>query len=182
MNNDDSDSFKQAMKDVLPLKSPQKLRFKKTAAINPSIKARRLAALGLIDKYTEILPDKDIDLISPHATLSFQRSGIQHRAFKKLRMGKYQVESYLDLHGMSVKQARKEIQHFINDCSNTDIRCVLINHGKGEKRFPQPALLKSCVASWLPQLDTVLAFCSAKAHHGGVGATYVMLRKKQIQQ
>lgn len=179
MNNDESGSFKQAMKDVLPLKSPNKLRFNKTAVISPGIKERRLAAIGVIGKYTEILPDKDIDLISPHATLSFQRSGFQHRAFHKLRMGQYQFESYLDLHGMSVKQARIEIQHFITDCINAEIRCVLINHGKGENRYPQPALLKSCVASWLPQLDTVLAFCSAKAHHGGVGATYVMLRNKK---
>ena len=53
---------------------------------------------------------------------------------------------------------------------------MLITHGKGELR-DKPALLKSCVNHWLKELDSVLAFHSAQPHHGGSGASYVMLRK-----
>jgi len=72
-----------------------------------------------------------------------------------------------------------EIVGFIDECMQHDIRCVLINHGKGFDRQPQPGLLKSCVAHWLPQLPAVMAYHSAQKHHGGVGATYVMLRKSE---
>src|SRR5690625_5916207 len=59
-----------------------------------------------------------------------------------------------------------------------DIRCALITHGKGVGRA-QPALLKSCVAHWLPQFQEVLAFHSAQTAHGGTGATYLLLRKSE---
>ncbi|MCV6604775.1 MAG: Smr/MutS family endonuclease, partial [Porticoccaceae bacterium] len=56
-----------------------------------------------------------------------------------------------------------------------------VTHGKGEMRH-KPALLKSCVNHWLRQLDVVLAFHTAQRHHGGSGATYVMLRKSDTQK
>ncbi|MFM7275513.1 MAG: Smr/MutS family protein, partial [Gammaproteobacteria bacterium] len=48
----------------------------------------------------------------------------------------------------------------------------------GVDRKP-PALLKSCIAFWLPQLPEVLAFHSAPRHLGGTGATVVLLRKSE---
>ena len=45
-----------------------------------------------------------------------------------------------------------------------------------DRRRPA-ALLKSCVALWLPQFEEVLAFHSAPRHMGGTGATCVLLRK-----
>jgi DNA-nicking Smr family endonuclease len=51
-----------------------------------------------------------------------------------------------------------------------------VTHGKGEGR-EQPARLKSCVNHWLRQFDQVLAFHSAQKTHGGVGATYILVKK-----
>ncbi len=83
------------------------------------------------------------------------------------------------MHGLTVEQARTGVWGFLKDCLQHDVRCALITHGKGENRLPQPALLKSCVAHWLPQIDSVMAFHSAQRHHGGSGATYVLLKKSE---
>jgi DNA-nicking Smr family endonuclease len=114
--------------------------------------------------------------VNPHDPISFRRDGVQHGVFKNLRLGRYQPEARLDLHGLSVAQARDATEGFVRDALAHHIRCGLVAHGKGELR-DQPALLKSCLNHWLRELDDVLAFHSAQRHHGGVGATYVLLRK-----
>jgi len=38
-------------------------------------------------------------------------------------------------------------------------------------------VLKSCVNHWLKQFDQVLAFHTAQKYHGGLGATYVLIKK-----
>ena len=37
--------------------------------------------------------------------------------------------------------------------------------------------IKSFVNKWLPELPAVLAYHTAQRHHGGSGATYVLLKK-----
>ena len=77
---------------------------------------------------------------------------------------------------MTVEEARLAVVQFVCDCLRQNVRCALINHGKGEGRR-QPAVLKSCVAYWLPQLDDILAFHSAQQHQGGVGACWSALAR-----
>ena len=82
---------------------------------------------------------------------------------------------------MTVERARRVVYQFINDCIANDVRTALITHGKGEGR-ELPALLKSCVAHWLPQIDNVLAFHTAQKQHGSYGATYVLLKKSAAKK
>jgi DNA-nicking Smr family endonuclease len=99
--------------------------------------------------------------------------------FRKLRLGQYPIEARLDLHRMTVEEARREVFAFINDCVRYGLRSVIILHGKGERNPDGIAQLKSYLAKWLPELDSVLAFHSAQKHHGGTGAVYVMVRKSE---
>ena len=108
--------------------------------------------------------------------LSFKRPGVQNGVFRNFRLGKYGIDARLDLHKMSVEQARKELFQFVIDCLTNDIRSALVTHGKGEGR-KTPAILKSYVAFWLPQIPDVLAFHTAQKQHGSYGATYILLRK-----
>ena len=114
--------------------------------------------------------------VKPYEILNFKRDGVQHGVYKNLRLGKYAIESRIDLHRLNFQQAREQLADFVAQCYAMELRSVLITHGKGEYRDP-PALLKSCVNSWLQQLDYVLAFHSAQPHHGGSGSTYVLFRK-----
>ncbi len=174
----DSQAFFQAMGDVKPLQAQRRVVLKRdNGAAAPGLERRRQAAQAEQHRDENTLAGEFIEPVDPLDFLSFQRPGVQHGVFRNLRLGKYRIDARLDLHRMSVEQARDAVYQFVRDCLAHDIRCVLITHGKGRDREPQPALLKSCVAHWLPQLSQVLAFHSAQKQHGGVGATYVLLRK-----
>jgi DNA-nicking Smr family endonuclease len=173
------DQFLQSMGDVKPLKrSGGRVALKSDAVDAKALAARRKAATAEEFQVADPLSGDYVEQLDPHAVLSFQRPGVQNGVFRNLRLGKYQVDARLDLHRHTVEQARQALYGFVADCVRHDIRCALITHGKGEGRA-QPALLKSCVAHWLPQFDQVLAFHSAQPRHGSGGATYVMLRKSE---
>lgn len=172
------DAFRAAMGDVKPIKREKRVTLSSGETSDHNRKARREAATAVEVSESNELSGEYIEPVDPNDILSFQRPGVQHGVFRNLRLGKYNIEARLDLHRHSVEQARMAVYAFVQDCLSNDIRCALITHGKGEGR-QNPALLKSCVAHWLPQLDQVLAFHSAQKHHGASGATYVMLRKSE---
>ena len=94
----------------------------------------------------------------------------------RLRLGQYPIEARLDLHRMTVEEARRDVFGFINDCVRYGLRSVIILHGKGERNPDGIAQLKSHLAKWLPELEDVLGFHSAQKRHGGTGAVYVLVR------
>jgi DNA-nicking Smr family endonuclease len=162
---------------VEPLKGKGAHRVVAPSKITPGIAARRKAAQ--LDQVKELNHLDSISVISqvdPYDILSFSRPGIQHGVFKNLRQGKYEIQSMLDLHRHTVEEARQALWTFLNDCHEQGVRCALVTHGKGEGR-ENPARLKSCVNHWLRQIDQVLCFHSAQKQHGGVGATYVLVKK-----
>jgi DNA-nicking Smr family endonuclease len=175
---DDKNSFFQQMKDVQPIKVEQKVTLASPHQDKVNVDSRRKAATAELAKDKNFLSGEYIEPVDPLAILEFKRDGVQNGVYRNLRLGKYQIDARLDLHHMTVDQARTAVFQFIKDCMQHDIRCALITHGKGEGR-DQPAQLKSCVAHWLPQFQEVLAFHSAQKQHGWVGATYVLLRKSE---
>jgi DNA-nicking Smr family endonuclease len=174
------DDFLKAMGDVKPIQQERRVTLKKDSLNSDSARARRKAAMEEVAQELNELSggDDHIEPLDPNAILEFQRPGVQHGVYRNLRLGKYAIDARLDLHHHTIDQARTAVRAFVRDCIQHDIRCALITHGKGEGR-KQPALLKSCVAHWLPQLEDVLAFHSAQKQHGGGGATYIMLRKSE---
>ena len=118
----------------------------------------------------------NIKQLDPFDVLSFVRPGVQHGVYKNLRLGKYEIQCSLDLHGRTVDQARQDVWRFLEDGYAQGIRCCLITHGKGQGR-EEPAKIKSCVNHWLPHFTYVLAFHTAQKMHGGLGATYVLISK-----
>jgi len=177
MKEKDSELFQTEVGDVKPLAKNGRVLLHDQRQDTLGQQARRMAAQGVSEQaFVAPLSLQQVAAVAPNAVLSFQRPGVQHGVFRKLRLGQYQIEARLDLHQMTVAQARQALLQFIGDSLRYDVRCALITHGKGEGR-PQPAKLKSCIASWLPQLEEVLAFHSAQPYHGGSGATYVLIKK-----
>lgn len=110
-------------------------------------------------------------------TLSYLRPDIQPNVLRKLRRGQFSCAASLDLHGMTIDEARNGITAFFKT-QRRDVRCcVRIVHGKGNRSQRQIPVLKRMVNHWLPQRDDVIAFCSTPPHDGGTGAIYVLLRK-----
>lgn len=173
----ETDNFMDAMHDVQPLKKREKrVALERRSLDQITIEARQEAAQADQDVLVDPLANAEVEQLEANAILAFQLPGVQHGVYRQLRLGKYTIEARLDLHRMSVEQARMAVYQFIRDCISHDIRCALITHGKGEGRA-KPAVIKSYVAHWLPQIKEVLAFHSAQKHHGGSGATYLLLKK-----
>ena len=174
----DDKAFRELMADVEPLKSESEHVLKRASEITPGVLMRRAQAEAKKDPFGNFLSTTDMPMIDPHVEVSFKRSGVQHGVFKRLRLGDYQFDGRLDLHGYTLEKAREAVFNFVRDCHRHDIRAALISHGKGVGRNP-PALLKSCVAFWLPQFEQVLAYHSAPRHLGGMGATCFLLKKSE---
>lgn len=175
-------AFLEEMKDVQRIRKPNRAEVSVPKELTPGHLERQRAA---VEKPVRDLNPLTSDMVEPltaHDILSWQRPGVQHGVFRKLRLGQYPIEARLDLHRMTVEEARREVFGFINDCVHYGLRSVIILHGKGERNPDGIAQLKSYLAKWLPELNNVLAFHSAKKHHGGTGAVYVMVRKNDREK
>lgn len=182
MDKSDLEDFRGAMGalgDVKPLAPKQRETALKKQAKDPlNQRARREAATAQTYRELNPLGGEFVEPVEPFDPIEFKRDGVQNGVYRNLRLGKYTVDARLDLHNHTVEMARSTLYQFVKDCLEADVRCALVTHGKGEGR-KQPAVLKSCLNAWLPQLPEVLAFHSAQKQHGGLGATYILLRKSE---
>jgi len=172
----EKDLFEQEMQGVTPIANASRFIPKKQALTDEQKKIRRAVASNEETADLNALSTDHLELVDPLAYLEYTKPGIQHGVLKNLRLGKYDIEAKLDLHNRTVEEARRDVYEFIADCVKFGLRTVIIAHGKGQRSEPK-ALLKSYVNRWLPELHDVMAFYSAQPRHGGVGATYVLLRK-----
>ncbi len=174
----DDEFFQEEMLGVTPLKRDARERLLRKVNEGDG-EARRLAAEGEPEGPLNSLVDEGVEPLDAWYVLAFKRPGIQHGVYKKLRQGRYEIDARLDLHRLSVKQARMDVHSFIQDAMQYGLRTVLILHGKGQRKTEQEktAVLKGYVQHWLQELEEVQAFHSAQPVHGGTGAVYVLLRK-----
>ncbi|MEC8020908.1 MAG: DNA endonuclease SmrA [Pseudomonadota bacterium] len=175
MTSDDA-LFLAEMDGVAPL-AESHLRVRAESPEAPSLAqlARRQAAANT-GKDSNTLTLGEVPPVDPFDEIAFKRDGVQTGVYRKLRLGRYPQEATLDLHRMTVREAREAVWRFVHDAQRAGLRSVIITHGRGD-RSETPGRLKSYVAHWLPTLSAVLAFHSAQRHHGGYGACYVLLRK-----
>ncbi|MCL5669081.1 MAG: Smr/MutS family protein [Gammaproteobacteria bacterium] len=170
---DDVALFRNAVKRVTPLRHDKAVAARKRVAPVPRQK--------LLDE-RQVMLDMLSDDYDPSETetgdeLLYSRSGLQHGVLRKLRRGQIRIERELDLHGMTVAEARPALARFLAACQNDLVRCVRIVHGKGRRSPHQRPVLKSKLPAWLRQRDEVLAYCSAPRTDGGTGAVYVLLKR-----
>ena len=177
MSLSDFDLFLSSMEDVTPISSDPIKPLSNNPHSSLAQQQKRQAAENTLSVDENYLSSESVELVEPFAILSFKKDGVQGPVFKNLRLAKYQVDATLDLHGQLLKNARNTLFNFINDCQQQNVRVVLIRHGVGIKNKTKPGILKSFVNKWLPELPAVLAYHTAQRHHGGSGATYVLLKK-----
>ena len=180
MNDDEEFLFQQAMVGVKPL-GRERRAGRQRATVNADAAARRRNEAVAQKAAPNPLVDAGIEPLDPWYVLEFKRSGVQNGVYRKLRQGRYDIEAQLNLHGMTVQRARRELFEFVVQASEMGLRTVLVIHGKGENSPAAPnapsAVIKGYVSHWLGQLDNVQAYHSARPNHGGTGAVYVLLRK-----
>jgi len=186
----DDDDFLSAMSDVEPLDARQRKRAEHQEAqlearrempreLSLTQLERRYAALG-INRTPDVDPNPltlgDVAQVAPRDVLEWKKDGVQNAVFSRLKLGHYPVEGSLDLHRLSVREAREAVYKFFRLAEARRWRTLLIAHGRGEQSAI-PARLKSYVVHWLSQIPDVIAYASADRRQGGTGAVLVLLRK-----
>lgn len=172
---DSADLFRQAVGEVTPVTNDRAARTRKP----PPPRPRQFELDEKAVMREAMLDTRDPEAMDSGEHLSWARSGVQRRVMRKLRNGYYSVQAELDLHGLTVDQAREAMQEFIAETTSArGSCCVRIIHGKGRKTLTDRPVLKPFTASWLRQRRDVLAYTSAKPAHGGTGAVYVLLRSR----
>jgi DNA-nicking Smr family endonuclease len=125
--------------------------------------------------------EDDIDTIEHGhgGALRFQRQHVGRRTMRKLTRGGFSVQAEIDLHGMTLAEAKPRLRDFIEYSASQDRSCVRVVHGKGLGSGERGPVLKSAVNSWLRRWDNVLAFVSTRQVDGGTGAVYVLLQRNE---
>jgi len=104
--------------------------------------------------------------------------GVDRKLLLKLRNGDFKPDERLDLHGMDATTARRRVHDTLRRVQEAGSRCLLVIHGRGNRSEDGPVLKESLI-EWLSDpavFSRIQAFSSATGGHGGVGATYVLLR------
>ena len=163
----DTNLFRQALEDVVPLKPSNRLI--------PKLKPLKVTVRNT-NASTNVA-----DTLSDHgagdiAITEFLRNGISRMTLRKLRRGEWPPQDSLDLHGLSNDEARKSLVEFLHHSTQRGMRCIEVIHGKGWRSEGRDGILKVHTRYWLMQPAQVLAFCEAPLIAGGSGAVWVFLK------
>jgi DNA-nicking Smr family endonuclease len=157
---DDDEAFAREMADVRPLKRDERGRVHARAPLSTH---RTRTAESRIESSDE-----------PHD--SFAADGVDRRELRKLRRGAYPIAARLDLHGLTVADARDRTRRYVDASRHRGLRCVCIVHGRGAHSAGGVSKLKQQIRACLRSHPAVLAYVDAPPADGGPGAVYVLLR------
>jgi DNA-nicking Smr family endonuclease len=173
----DHELFQRAMSDVLPLGwSNNPLPTSLPAETqNPQGKEE---GLRLLAEFANRLGT--VDMVASGEYIEGATHARGHLLLEYLRAGHFAVQAHLDLHGLTVSQARHTLETFLRRSLHLDYGCVRIVHGRGRHSCDGHAVLKTQLQKWLSSRRIaryVVAYTSARMCDGGGGALYVLLRK-----
>ena len=171
---DDEKLFRQAMRDVTPLRTTERVTHR-TRHQPGNIQQKRKNASTSASSPGAPLSDFQYDPST--SSNSFHRTnGVSSDALRRLRKQAHSVRATLDLHGMTVEQARNELAAFIHHCCEHQYKRVRIIHGQGFGSSSGASILRLQTRHWLSQMPQVLGYVSPDAANGGEGAVLVLLR------
>lgn len=178
-----ADLFRQAMQDVTRLKSDARVSNPPPALSRRSPQDSEHEAIA--ELYDLVAGRSDFDIMDTDEYVEGCVVGLDTGLVRKLRQGKFARQAALDLHGMKADEAKPELERFLSQSTQAGVRCVLIIHGRGKNSPGQFPILKDKLKQWLTRgrlAKMVLAFSTARTHDGGLGAMYILLRRKRGQK
>lgn len=171
---DDVSLFRRHMGDAKPLRPTEK-----APAHRPRVTAK--ARFKRQDERAALRESLEANIDESETgageSLRYHRPSVGRRTMRKLARGNFSVQDEIDLHGMTVPEAKEALQEFIGECELRGLTCIRVVHGKGLGSGNRGPIIKGKVNKWLRQWNAVLAFVSARQVDGGTGAVYVLLRK-----
>jgi DNA-nicking Smr family endonuclease len=171
-DDDETALFREAIRGVRPLAHAARVS---GDAPKPRPRARfaRADRLLMLEEILHGSADEP-ELTAADPTL-FARPGVSESTLRKLRRGQYRIQGELDLHGLSVEEAKMQLRDFLLAALQRNATCLRIVHGKGLRSGPRGPVLRQLVNNALRRTRQVLAFASARQVDGGTGAVYVLL-------
>jgi DNA-nicking Smr family endonuclease len=168
---DETGLFRDAVRDVRPLAT--RAPAPRAARVRPQARfARADRAAVLRESLDAGGPDP---MLASGDELVYRRPQVQPAVLRRLRRGEYRVQREIDLHGLTVAEAKQALRQFLVEALEHHVHCVRIVHGKGLRSGTRGPVLKSAVSALLQRTGAVLAYVSARPADGGTGATYVLL-------
>lgn len=182
MTEEDKSTFHTAMADVTPIKkgnitaqySPKKLQQQSKETLQQLRKRQREQSDYATIETRKI--DKFSKPVGAFETLLYHQKGIRLQELSKLKKGEFEVSAELDLHGLTLDDAKVVIHEFIREAYHLKKRYIRIIHGKGYNSRDEYPALKNLVNQELKTLKAVLAFSSAPVRSGGTGAVNIFLK------
>lgn len=172
-SDDDVNLFRRIVSDAKPLRHSSRVPEHRPRASAQARFKRR-------DEREALLQSLEADVEESERaageSLRFCRPSVGRRTMRKLSRGNFSVQDEIDLHGMTVVEAKQALHEFLGACATRGYTCIRIVHGKGLGSGNRGPVLKGKVDRWLRQWGAVLAFVSARQVDGGTGAVYVLLR------
>lgn len=167
-NESDHQLFIRAMRGVKPIKKKHLLKNEPTVLKISKLVRRKIFKPEIEPIY---LTAENMVPYAAEERVFFVRPGLQQKTIRQLRQGKIPYEKILDLHALTLREAKQKLELFLARCAQQNNRVVLLVHGKGT------AKLKSAVITWLQNYAETLGIASAQPEDGGAGALYLLLRK-----
>jgi DNA-nicking Smr family endonuclease len=110
---------------------------------------------------------------------------LERRLRQRLARGQVAPDAAIDLHGMCRQEAFVALRSFLARAQQDGAKLVLVVTGKGERGRTldggEPGILRKSVPQWLHGPDyrsLVVGFEEASRTHGGTGALYVRIRRR----
>ncbi len=121
----------------------------------------------------------------PRATMP---ANTDKNRLRRLKKGQLKVDRRVDLHGLTLAEARPVLNNFVFGAHAAGKKVLLVITGKGKSGpdidvIPtRRGILRQQVPQWLasaPLREVVSEVVPAHRYHGGEGACYVFLRRRR---
>ncbi len=171
----DEEIFREAMADVKEIKE-----FREIIPKKPKIKLPHRVEEDSFRILKQIVNgERKIKLSDTGEYIEWVSPNIRKDIAQRLHDGLFSVQDFIDLHGMTINEAKEEFSKFLKEAIRKHLFCVKVIHGRG-LRSPRGPVLKEALKKWLHGTFRrwVVAYSSAKDCDGGLGATYIILKTR----
>lgn len=169
LENDELALFREAIKGTKKIKQdtfvPKVEPRKKINEIR-ELKEKADTLFYFSDEYEPLLTEEN-------DKVKYRREDVDPYILKQLRRGDFHPELFLDLHGLTKENAKKELASLILACEREGIYCASIMTGYGTKA------LKYQIPRWLVQHPKVIALHQAPREWGGNSAILILIEQPE---
>ncbi|MCT8673793.1 endonuclease SmrB [Glaesserella parasuis] len=169
LENDELALFREASKGTKKLKQDTfvpRLEPRKNINELRELKVKADTLFYFSDEYEPLLTEEN-------DKVKYRREDVDPYILKQLRRGDFHPELFLDLHGLTKENAKKELASLILACEREGIYCASIMTGYGTRA------LKYQIPRWLVQHPKVIALHQAPREWGGNSAILILIEQPE---